>query len=154
MKSQYQRTIFRGIKMRIDDQLLFVGLLWPFSFLTIRQILGGVKELYLSKHEKKRRKKGQSFKEWFLYSRYRDGIPTVLLWLYFIVVIAHPIFFAFVCVAYFIPMLQKVSSIVTIIIIAFDVIWIFAIWLLTWKPGDPAAHYEYLVTKPKKKKKK
>lgn len=89
--------------MRIDDQLLFVGLLWPFSFLTIRQILWGVKELYLSKHEKKRRKKGQSFKEWFLYSRYRDEIPTVLLWLYFIVVIAHPAFFRLCVRRIFLP---------------------------------------------------
>ena len=51
--------------MRIDDQLLFVGLLWPFSFLTIRQILCGVKELYLSKHEKNGAKKGRALRNGF-----------------------------------------------------------------------------------------
>lgn len=144
----------RGIKMRIDAQLLFVGLLWPFSFLTIRQILWGVKELYLSKHEKKRRKKGQSFKEWFLYTRYRIEIPAIFLWLYFIVLIIHPLLFIFVCVTYFISSLQAISWIAIIVIIVFDFLWNFIIWLLTWKPGERAMHYEYLITKPKKKKKK
>lgn len=77
--------------MSIYKQFLFTFLLWIGSFLAIRNILWGIKELYLSKHERKRRKKGQTFKEWFLYSRYKKEIPRILIWLYFIVLIIHPI---------------------------------------------------------------
>lgn len=87
--------------MSIDKQFLFISLLWIGSFLAIRNTLWGIKELYLSKHERKRRKQGQTFKEWFLYSRYRNEIPRILIWLYFIVLIIHPILFICVSVAAF-----------------------------------------------------
>lgn len=146
--------MYWGDFVSIDKQIFLAGELWIFSFIAVRSFLNGVKELYLSKHEKKQRKKGQSFKEWFLYTRYRIEIPTIFLWLYFIVLIIHPLLFIFVCIAYFIFTLQTISWVAIIVTIVFDFLWNFIIWLLTWKPGERAMHYEYLIAKPKKKKKK
>jgi len=38
---------------------------------------------YLGKRAFRRRRKGQSFKEWFLFLRYRDMLPRLSLWIYF-----------------------------------------------------------------------
>ena len=147
-------TLGVEIFMSIDRQILFISLLWGGSFLAIRNILWGIKELYLSKHERKRRKQGQTFKEWFLYSRYRNEIPKILIWLYFTVLIIHPISFVCVCIAFFVESWRKGTYILTIAILVFDLIWIFLIFLLSWKPGSPWVHYEQWIPKPPKDKKK
>lgn len=140
--------------MNIDRQLFIISLLCIGSFLDIRNVLWNVKELYLSKRERKRRKQGQTFKEWFLYSRYRNEIPKILIWLYFIVLIIHPIAFICVCVALFVESCRKITSVVTIVVLVFDLIWMVGTFLLSWKPGSPWLHYEQWIPKPPKDKKK
>ena len=54
--------MYWGDFVSIDKQIFLAGVLWIFSFIAVRSYLNGVKELYLSKHDKKQRKKGQSFK--------------------------------------------------------------------------------------------
>lgn len=140
--------------MSIYKQFLFTFLLWIGSFLAIRNILWGIKELYLSKHERKRRKKGQTFKEWFLYSRYKKEIPRILIWLYFIVLIIHPILFICVSVAAFLEAFRKITYVLVIAILIFDITWIMLILILSWKPGSPWVHYERWIPKLPKNKKK
>lgn len=140
--------------MRIEIQVLFVTLLFVFSFLATRSILWGVKELYLSKNERKKRKKEHTFKEWLLYTRYREEIPRILLWLYFTVLIIHPLLLMCVWIAFFVEPLQGFTSILSIVLIAFDVFWSTIIILLSWKPGDRWLHYERLTHKKVRKKKR
>lgn len=140
------------IIMSIDKQVILVSFLSVFSFFSIRSTLWGVKELYLSKNERKRRKKGQSFKEWFLYTRYREEIPTVLIWLYTVVLIIHPISLICVIIAVFVEIIQSVTSVITIVIIIFDSLWEIIIFFLSWKPGAPWHHDEQWITKKPKKK--
>lgn len=140
--------------MDINKQLLLVSLLLVYSFLSIRGFLWGVKELYLNKNERKKRKQGQTFKEWFFYTRYRDRISKPLIWLYFTVLIIHPPFLVSVCIAYFIVPIQRVTSVLSIALIIFDAIWLITILFLSWKPGSPWLHFEQWVPKPKKRKNK
>lgn len=46
-------------------------------------IIRPVIELKLSLKAQKRIKEGQTFKEWFLYSRYRELIPPLMIWWHF-----------------------------------------------------------------------
>ena len=48
--------------------------------------------MYLfNKSAYKKHKKGESFKEWLLYSRYYQIIPRKFLILYFVILVLHPI---------------------------------------------------------------
>lgn len=142
------------ISISINKQLFLGVILWLYSFFDIRNTLYGVKELYLSKNERKKRKKGQTFKEWFLYSRYRSEIPKYLIWLYYIVLIIHPILLISIFLAYLFVSLRNITSILTISIIIFDVFWSTLIVVLSWKLGSPWMHYERWIKKKRKVKKK
>lgn len=142
------------ISISINKQLFLSVILWLYSFFDIRNTLYGVKELYLSKNERKKRKKGQTFKEWFLYSRYRSEIPKYLIWLYYVVLIIHPILLISIFLAYLFVSLRNITSILTISIIIFDIFWSTLIVVLSWKPGSPWMHYERWIKKKRKVKKK
>jgi len=59
------------------------------GFWMIRCFLGGLIFYQLNKSAYKKRKKGQTLKESFLYSRFRGEIPKVFITLYFIYIIVH-----------------------------------------------------------------
>ena len=139
--------------MEIHKQLVIVVFLLFFSFWGIRSVLYGVKNLYLRKNEKKRRAKGQTFKEWFWYTRYRSEIPKALLWLYFAILIIHPFALVMVSIANYIKPFRTVTSVMTIVLLIFDLTWILFTQILSWKPGSPWSHYEQWISKPPKKKK-
>ena len=70
--------------MNFRRQIFVIVTSYLLSFLFIRGFLWGVKEYPLNNSARKKRKKGETFKEWFLYSRYRKEIPKILLILYLI----------------------------------------------------------------------
>jgi hypothetical protein len=140
--------------MLVKNQFVVVLLLFFLSFFVVRNMLWGIKELYLSKSERKRRTKGQTFIAWFTYSRYWEEIPKVLIWLYFSIVIVHP--FALICIllAMRIAALAAITSVFTYSIIIFDAMWIIITGFLSWKPGSNRVHYEQWIIKSKKSKRK
>ena len=140
--------------MEVDKQLLLGIIMFICSYLYIICVIHSVKDLYLRRNERKRRSKGQTFKEWFFCSRYRDQIPRYLIWFSYIVLVIHSILLAFIFSAYKFVSIQYFTSIMTISIIVFDLVWFMIISILSWKPGSPWSHYEQWVPKPPKRKKK
>lgn len=58
-------------------------LLYPLAFAIIRSNISGILDYQLNRSAMKKRKKGETVKEWFLYSRFREEIPKAILVLYF-----------------------------------------------------------------------
>lgn len=77
--------------MNLQVQIIILVLCWVLTFFSIRLELSNIIEYQLNKNAFKKRKKGMTFKEWFLYTRYREEIPKILLFLYFFIVIGHPL---------------------------------------------------------------
>ena len=123
--------------MSLGNQFIVVVISYLLSFLYIRGFLWGVKAYTLNTSARKKRKKGQTFKEWFLYSRYREEIPKVLLIWYFVVMAIHPLVLLFCIILYFIDSLEVIGAIFAKGIFWFDGVWIITIQLLFWqvKPG-------------------
>ncbi len=77
--------------MRLQNQIAIILLCWAVAFFYIRWLLSGIISYQLNNSAYKKRKKGMRFKEWFLYSRYREEISKILLLLYFVIVFGHPL---------------------------------------------------------------
>lgn len=71
------------------EQILAIFLLWILSLIFARGFLYGLKFYQLNNSAYKKRVKGQTLKEWFLYSRFRDVIPKGLLVFYFLIMWIH-----------------------------------------------------------------
>ncbi len=76
--------------MNIQRQAALIFLCWVLAFFYIRWILAGIIAYQLNNSALKKRKKGMTFKERLFYSRYREEIPKLFLYLYFLIVIGHP----------------------------------------------------------------
>lgn len=124
--------------MKITDELIVFTLLFFFMFISLRGFIMGICDYCLKKGERKKIKKGQSFKEWLLYSRFKNVIPKILLYLYYSFIISHFIFDLFILVAI---ILNKFSNIVhsltvDIIFIDFGILLILNIAFYTPKRGE------------------
>ena len=76
--------------MSFRNQIIAVVLAFFLSFYYIRSFLWGVKRYQLNNSAYKKRKKGESFKEWLFYSRYKEEIPKILRVFYYSLLIIHP----------------------------------------------------------------
>ncbi|WP_457945426.1 hypothetical protein [Caproiciproducens sp. LBM24188] len=85
----------------MEDEFIVVLSMLALTIFFLRWIYWSVIDFQLNKKTRKERKKGQTFKEWLLYSRYRKEIPKPLLYLYFGVWISHSIFLAFIPICYY-----------------------------------------------------
>jgi len=144
----------QGIDMSILNQIVFVVLCYLLAFFFIRWFLWGVKEYPLNNSARKKRKKGQTLKEWFLYSRYRNEIPKILLVLYFFIILIHPLVLLCCIAFYFIKPLDTYGTLVAKGIAYFDVLWLTAILLLFWSPGPNIPYERWISKKGGKKKRK
>ena len=73
----------------LPRMLLALGLAFLLAYFFYRGFLWGLKLYRLNNSAYKKIKKGETFKEWFLYSRYRDVIPKPLLAFYFFLLVLH-----------------------------------------------------------------
>ena len=123
--------------MSIGGQIYSILFGYGLGFVQMRLILGCIIIYQLNNSARKKRLKGQSLKERFLYSRFRDVLPRFAVIWYFIVVAIHPL----ILVAYIILMLAGVpeETIKWVALSApiFDMAWIMGIWLMFWQPGGP-----------------
>ena len=116
-----------------------------------RCLLDYVKTIYLTKHQKKLRKQGQTFKEWLLFTRYKKELPKWLLVLYYCIVILNLSVMIYFCFAWYIKPIQLVAKLIVNSVCIIDGILIGIFWILSWRPGDPYSHHEQWVPRPKKK---
>lgn len=137
----------------VPYQFLAVTLCFLLSFFFQRGFLWSVKNYYLNTSARKKRAKGQTFKEWFFYTRYRNEIPKLLLWLYFFSVIFHLLVLVCIAVAAAVEPFQILTSLFTRIIFFYDKAFILLIGILFWQPRG-GFKIDRWISKPKRKKKK
>ena len=145
--------------MSIFNSIIVVIIWHLLSLLFIRADISGIIAYRLNKNARKKRKKGQTFKEWFLYSRYRNEIPKIFLVLYFFINFIHPLALLLCISFHFIKELTKFEPIVFKIVLfgipLFGGSWILILQILFWTriPG-PYVPYERWISKKGGKKKR
>ncbi|MFR3237832.1 MAG: hypothetical protein ACLTOU_04840 [Acutalibacter sp.] len=120
--------------MNLQVQIIILVLCWVLTFFSIRLELSNIIEYQLNKNAFKKRKKGMTFKEWFLYTRYREEIPKILLFLYFFIVIGHPLVLLVFFLIYLMGPYPEIVGNLVKGVAAFDIGWqlIYAIAFWDW----------------------
>lgn len=137
--------------MSFKNQVIVILLCYFISFLFVRGFLYGIKRYQLNNSAYKKRKKGESFKEWLFYSRYMEEIPKILRILYYFVLLTHPMCLITCVFVYLIKLPFNVGEIFATAIAGFDVVWMLVISLIFWSPGRDYA-YERWITKKRGQK--
>lgn len=139
--------------MIFKNQIIVILLCFLIAFLDIRGFLCGIKRYQLNNSAYKKRKKGETFKEWLFYSRYKEEIPKMLRALYYTVLIIHPVCLTVCLFAHIITLPLNLGGALAFFIAGFDVIWMLVLALLFWSPG-PGYAYERWITKKRGQNKK
>ena len=130
--------------MSFRNQIIVIALTFFLSFCDIRHFLWGVKRYQLNNSAYKKRKKGESFKEWLFYIRYTKEIPKILRLLYYTVLLIHPISLI-VCVFLYFIKIPFVGGVIAITVAGVDAVWMLAIALLFWTPGSDYAYERWIL---------
>ena len=138
------------------DQLVGILLCWLLSFWIIRWYLRGIKIYPLNPSARKKRKKGETIREWFFYTRYRQEIPKFFLGLYFVVLIVNVAAILVWIVQHFMGPYPDVGYLIFLCLAAFDGAWMLLLRLMFWS-RDGSMPYERWAPKkrgmrPKRKK--
>ena len=138
------------------DQLVGILLCWLLSFWIIRWYLWGIKIYPLNPSARKKRKKGETIREWFFYTRYRQEIPKFFLGLYFVVLIVNVAAILVWIVQHFMGPYPDVGYLIFLCLAAFDGAWMLLLRLMFWS-RDGSMPYERWAPKkrgmrPKRKK--
>lgn len=138
------------------DQLIGILLCWLLSFWIIRWYLRGIKIYPLNPSARKKRKKGETIREWFFYTRYRQEIPKFFLGLYFVVLIVNVAALLVWIVQHFMGLYPDVGYLIFLCLAAFDGAWMLLLRLMFWS-RDGSMPYERWVPKkrgmpPKRRK--
>lgn len=74
-----------------DLCLLIIGsfLLFSFPFVYFRSFISGIQFYQLNKSAYNKRKKGETIKEWLLYSKFKHEIPPLIRILYYTFLLLH-----------------------------------------------------------------
>lgn len=119
------------------DQLIGILLCGLLSFWIIRWYLWGIKIYPLNPSARKKRKKGETIREWFFYARYRQEIPKFFLGLYFVVVILNAAAILAWIVQHFMGPYPDVGYLIFLCLAAFDGAWMLLLRLMFWsRDGD------------------
>ena len=138
------------------DQLIGILLCGLLSFWIIRWYLWGIKIYPLNPSARKKRKKGETIREWFFYTRYRQDIPKFFLGLYFVVLIVNVAAILVWIVQHFMGPYPDVGYLIFLCLAAFDGAWMLLLRLMFWS-RDGSMPYERWAPKkrgmrPKRKK--
>ena len=119
------------------DQLIGILLCWLLSFWIIRWYLWGIKIYPLNPSARKKRKKGETIREWFFYTRYRQEIPKFFLGLYFVVLIVNMAALLVWIVQHFMGPYPDLGHKILVCLGVFDGIWMLLLRLMFWsRDGD------------------
>ena len=138
------------------QQIIAIILCALLAFLTIRWYLWGIKTYPLNTSARKKRKKGETIREWFLYTRYREEIPKFFLGLYFVIVFLHAAVLIVWVIQHFVGPYPFFGHCMTVTLIVFDAVWMLLLRLMFWS-RDGSTPYERWVPKkrgmpPKRRK--
>ena len=132
--------------MSFYRESIVILLVFLIAFLHIRMFLLGLKTYQLNNSAYRKRKKGETFKEWLFYSRYKEEIPKMLRVLYYTVLVIHPVCLIACVFTHIITLPLNLGEALAFFIAGFDVVWMLVIALLFWNPGRDYA-YERWITK-------
>ena len=138
------------------QQIIAIILCALLAFLTIRWYLWGIKIYPLNPSARKKRKKGETIREWFFYTRYRQEIPKFFLGLYFVVLLVNMAALLVWIVQHFMGPYPDVGYLIFLCLAAFDGAWMLLLRLMFWS-RDGSMPYERWVPKkrgmpPKRRK--
>ena len=102
--------------MIFGNPLLLIFLGFCIEFYLARAFISGLLSYMLNKNAYKKRKKGQTFKEWLLYSRYQIEIPKFIRLLYYSILISYPICFGVCVFTFFITGSHVVGGVIARIV--------------------------------------
>ena len=123
------------------DQLIGILLCGLLSFWIIRWYLWGIKIYPLNPSARKKRKKGETIREWFFYTRYRQEIPKFFLGLYFVVLIVNVAAILVWIVQHFMGPYPDVGYLIFLCFDAIDGAWMLVLRLMFWS-RDGSMPYE------------
>lgn len=119
------------------QQIIAIILCALLAFLTIRWYLWGIKTYPLNTSAQKKRKKGETIRERFLYTRYREEIPKFFLGLYFVIVFLHAAVLIVWVIQHFVGPYPFFGHCMTVTLIVFDAVWMLLLRLMFWsRDGD------------------
>lgn len=119
------------------QQIIAIILCALLAFLTIRWYLWGIKTYPLNNSAQKKRKKGETIRERFLYTRYREEIPKFFLGLYFVIVFLHAAVLIVWVIQHFVGPYPFFGHCMTVTLIVFDAVWMLLLRLMFWsRDGD------------------
>ena len=135
--------------MSLKNQIIVIVVYYFIPLLYLRCFLYGLKRYQLTNSSYKKRKQGETFKEWLLYSRYTEEIPRILRILYYIVLLIHPVCIIISLLLYLIkPVLSfNIGKIFVISIVGFDTAWMLVIALLFWSNSPDYAYQRWIARK-------
>lgn len=143
--------------MNLQRQVALIAICYFLSFWCIRQELSGIIMYQLNNSAWKKRKKGMTFKEWLLYTRYREEIPKTLLLLYFVIMVIHSLGLAICFLLHLLGPFPEIGGNIAKGIMWFDIGWLVILEVAFWNWPYRAPKYSRWIKKkrgmpPKKKK--
>lgn len=140
--------------MTVGWQIFILTFFGIGNFIGIRGTISGVISYQLNKNAEKKRKAGQRFREWFLYSRFREEVPKIYVFLYFFVIWTYFLALAACLILYFAGVDQIIGQYIVFGFEAVHGIWALIDHFLFWrtKQGDRIP-YERWITKRRGQKK-
>ena len=125
---------------------------YGLGFFLMRGFLGSVICYQLNKNAIKKRKKGQSLKEWFLYSRFRDVLPRLAVIWYFIVVAIHPLILVACVILTLADVSNEIGKWVALSAPIFDTVWLAVLYFMFWQVEPGYKHDRWIKQKRGMKK--
>lgn len=143
--------------MNIQRQTALILICWALATFYIRWINSGIISYQLNNSAYKKRKKGMRFKEWFLYSRYREEIPKIFLLLYFVIVFGHPLMVLVCLLLHLVGPYPEIGGVLAKGVAIFDFGWLMLYILAFWAGRGSGPHYSRWIKKkrgmpPKRRK--
>lgn len=133
--------------MSLQNQVAIIILCWALAIFYIRWIISGIIAYQLNNSALKKRKKGITFKERLLYSRYREEIPKVFLYLYFLIMIGHPSVLVVCLILHVLGPYDGIGGTLAKGVADFDIAWLLLYILAFWVGRGSGPHYSRWIKK-------
>lgn len=97
-----------------------------------------------------------TFQEWFLYTRYRKELPKILVRLYFVITVGHPLVLAVCFLLYLVGPYPEIGGNIAKGAMWFDIGWVLILEIAFWNWPERTPYYSRWIKRrgmpPKKKK--
>jgi len=122
------------------------------GFFSDRMYISGLIHYRITKHRFKTKRKGESLKEWFLYSRWKEEIPKIFLISYFFKITISPLLFV-VCIILNLIDLSETGRIIALVVFYYTAIEgaIIHLLFLDRRRGKPGYDYSKYIKKSQEK---